>query len=264
MTDKRKTPSLKTAEKALDVLDVIGESAKPLTASEIAAMLEMTLSSTYKFLSTLTERGYLDYHSKGKCYQLSTKILHFANNIRNNMGVNRIALPFMQELATKTRETVHLGMVSGIYGVFVEKIDSPHTIGVQTRIGTRTLLSQGATAKALMAFVPAEVMEELCGYLAQKYPERPQLIEEARAQRQEIRQQGWTFTCEEVNSGVAAVAAPIFGAGGELAASLAVAAPKERLLPEDVERYRPMVIETCRQISAAMGCREDQVPAALK
>lgn len=257
MTDKRKTPSLKTVEKALDILDVIGASAKPLTATEVAAALDVTLSSAYKFLSTLTARGYLDYRSDGKCYWLSTKIMHFANNMRGNLEVNRIALPFMQELAAKTRETVHLGMVSGVYGVFVEKIDSPHTIGVQTRIGTRTLLNQGATAKALMAFVPPEVFEELCGYLALKYPDQPQMIEETRRQRQLIRQQGWSFTCEEVNAGVAAVAAPIFGADGALAASLAVAAPKERLLKADVERYWPMLLETCRRISAALGCRSD-------
>lgn len=256
MAAKRKTPSLKTAEKALDILDVLGDSPKPLTASEIAAALDMTLSSAYKFLSTLTERGYLDYRANGKTYQLSTKILHFANNMRNNLGVNRIALPLMQELAVQTRETVHLGMVSGVYGVFVEKIDSPHTIGVQTRIGTRTLLNQGATAKALMAFVPEDVLEDLCEYLAREYPDKSGLVEEVRSQREQIRRQGWVYTCEEVNAGVAAVAAPIFGAGGELVASLAVAAPRERLQQEDVERYRPMLIDTCRRISAALGCRQ--------
>lgn len=255
----KKTPALKTVEKALDILDVFGFSNHPMTATECAETVGLSLSSTYKFLSTLSDKGYLDYRPANKQYALSSKFLYFSNQMRFNMQINQIAYPFMQELAAKTNETIHLAMPQGFYAVFIEKIDSPQTIGVQTRIGTRTLLNCGATPQSIMAFLDQRTFEMFCEYLSQQFADSPEVVQTAIAQREKLRKDGYALTFEEINKGVAAVAAPIFNSDSCVVASMAIAAPKERFTPDHIRKYIPMIIDSCRRVSETLGYRGQQI-----
>jgi len=255
----KKTPALKTVEKALDILDAFGFSGHPMTATECSETVGLSLSSTYKFLSTLSDKGYLDYQPSNKQYSLSSKFLYFSNQMRFNMQINQIAYPFMQELAAKTHETIHLAMPQGFYAVFVEKIDSPQTIGVQTRIGTRTLLNCGATPQSIMAFLDRQTFSMFCEYLSQQFPDAPEIVQAAVDQREKLRREGYALTFEEINKGVAAVAAPIFNSDSQVVASMAIAAPKERFTPDHIQKYIPMITDSCRRVSEALGYRGGQL-----
>ena len=162
MENSRKTPALKTVEKALDIFDCIAEAPRPLTASETAARMGMSLSSVYKFLSTLTDKDYLSFDSETKQYRPSNRLVHLATRLSGNQQLTQLALPYMKELAAVTMETIHLAVPQGINVVFLEKIDSPHTLNVQTKIGTVSRMVRGATPQAIMALSPEDTFEKLC------------------------------------------------------------------------------------------------------
>ena len=256
MDPKKKTPALKTVEKALDILDAFGATGHAMTATEVATQMGLSLSSAYKFLATLTEKGYLEFLPTNKQYELSSKFLYFSNRMQSNMQINRVAYPFMQELAGITNETIHLAMPQGHYAVFVEKIDSPQTIGVQTKIGTKTLLNCGATPQAIMAFLDKAAFERFCDYLRRTALEPENAVRTASVHRERFRRDGYVLTFEEINIGVAALAAPIFNSEGRVVASMAVAAPKERFTAQVIDEYIPLVKDTCRRVSEALGYPE--------
>lgn len=103
MENSRKTPALKTVEKALDIFDCIAEAPRPLTASETAARMGMSLSSVYKFLSTLTDKDYLSFDSETKQYRPSSRLVHLAARLSGNQQLTQLALPYMKELAAVTK-----------------------------------------------------------------------------------------------------------------------------------------------------------------
>lgn len=256
MEGKRKTPLLKSVDKALEILDYIGEVSKPMTASEISKNVRISISSLYKILTTFVEKEYLEYDGSTKLYQLSSKILRFASAMRNerSRSVSQIALPIMLAVADQTKETVHLGIPEGNYGVFLEKVNSPHTVGVQTRIGTRVPFNRGATSKAMMAFLSEERFNRFCSdFLSDGSPESHETVLEAKEQRALIRKAGYVVTFEEVNPNVAAVAAPIFGFDNELVGSMAIAGPCNRFTEDIVETYIPLIREACRKVSKNLG-----------
>jgi DNA-binding IclR family transcriptional regulator len=80
--------------------------------------------------------------------------------------------------------------------------------------------------------------------------------EELTAELRTIRREGVVVGMQEWNLGMCAVAAPIFDAGGQVRASLAIVAPTERFGDEQRQSYVAAVIETARQISAALGYQE--------
>lgn len=258
MNKERKTPSLKSLEKALCVLDFIGEKGTPKTAKEISSGVSISISSAYKILTTLVGADYLTYDALGKHYALSSKFIRFSGRMREVRTLGGLIRPYMLEIADLTHETVHFGVVEGFYGVFMEKVNSSHVIGVQTRIGTKYPLDRGATAKILMAFMDEEKFEDFCNdFLDDGSDSGLSRIEAAREKREEIRKQGFAATSEEVNPDVSAVAAPILGYGKSLIGSLAIAGPCERFTSEKVEEYTRLVIAYAKKISLVLGAADD-------
>lgn len=253
MEHSRKTPTLKTVEKALDILDCVVDSPRAMTATDIADKVGLSLSSVYKFLSTLVEKDYLYYNPNNKQYQISNRIFRFSCNLRGNQRLSQIALPFMQKLSDATRETVHLAVPQGFDAVFIEKIDSPHTIGVQTRIGTVTPLYCGATPQAIMAYLPDSVFAKICDEVSQEYPAEQDKKAQLRQLREEIRHQGYAFSVGQMNAGVAALACPVFNSSGEVVGSIAVAAPQERFTSDQIQQRSLLVKDICFQVSKALG-----------
>ncbi len=259
MENSRKTPALKTVEKALDIFDCIAEAPRPLTASETAARMGMSLSSVYKFLSTLTDKDYLSFDSETKQYRPSSRLVHLATRLSGNQQLTQLALPYMKELAAVTKETIHLAVPQGINVVFLEKIDSPHTLNVQTKIGTVSRMDRGATPQAIMALSPEDTFEKLCREVGQE-PDGAAAAAHLRQLRQQIRQNGYIMSLGQMNVGVAAIAVPVVGADGLAAGAIAVAAPQARFSQEQFLSYVPMLKQASVRISQALGYRQDRLP----
>lgn len=259
MENSRKTPALKTVEKALDIFDCIAEAPRPLTASETAARMGMSLSSVYKFLSTLTDKDYLSFDSETKQYRPSSRLVHLAARLSGNQQLTQLALPYMKELAAVTKETIHLAVPQGINVVFLEKIDSPHTLNVQTKIGTVSRMDRGATPQAIMALSPDDTFEKLCREVGQE-PDGTASAAYLRQLRQQIRQNGYIMSLGQMNVGVAAIAVPVVGADGMAAGAIAVAAPQARFSQEQFLSYVPMLKQASLRISQALGYRQDRLP----
>ena len=163
----------------------------------------------------------------------------------------------MLDLAEQTKETVHFGKPEGYYGVFIEKVNSPHTVAVQTRIGTRVPFNRGATSKAMMAFLPEYYFKNFCdNFLDDGTENGKKLVEEAIEVRKMVKRQGYVVTYEEVNPNVAAIAAPVFGFLNQLIGSIAIAGLKDRFPPDVVTSYIPVITQACRKISIQLGATD--------
>lgn len=257
MPKERKTPSLKSLEKALVVLDFIGEKGIARTAKEIAENTDISISSAYKILTTLVNSDYLAYDSFGRQYSLSSKFIRFSGRIREAQTLGGLLRPFMVEIADMTHETVHFGVIEGFYGVFMEKINSSHVIGVQTRVGTKYPLDRGATAKILMAYMEEGKFESFCSGFVNDGSSTgmdQELLD--RKIRFEIRECGYCVTSGEVNHNVSAVAAPILGCGNKLIGSLAIAGPCERFTKDRIDQYIDIVRKFAHRISLMLGAPE--------
>ncbi|MGB9183856.1 MAG: IclR family transcriptional regulator C-terminal domain-containing protein, partial [Solirubrobacteraceae bacterium] len=53
--------------------------------------------------------------------------------------------------------------------------------------------------------------------------------------------------------GLAAIAAPVRGAGGEVVAALSISGPTMRMTPERIAELKPILIEEARTLSRRLG-----------
>jgi DNA-binding IclR family transcriptional regulator len=149
------TAVVKSADRVLDMLEMLGCAARPLALFEVAQELGIPKSSALALLRTLAARGYVlrDEHDR---YALAHPFGREEGDWLGGMPrqVAAVARPVVELLVARTRETVNLGaMVSGFMVRRLVQIPSPQEIRYEptgedcpafcTAMG-RVLLAHGA------------------------------------------------------------------------------------------------------------------------
>ncbi|PTN41906.1 IclR family transcriptional regulator, partial [Achromobacter xylosoxidans] len=95
---------VKTAARVLDVLNLFAEAQKPLLYSEIAAQMEIPLSSCHGLLKTMVARGYLYEIGKKHGYYPTQKLIHVATLICRSDPLNAVIEPVLARVRDITGE----------------------------------------------------------------------------------------------------------------------------------------------------------------
>lgn len=242
-----------TADKAIEILLLFSPS-KPLwTQQEISAHLTMSRSTTYRYLTSLRATGLVVQDVRGS-FCLGPRLLHMAQAARWGNPVIGLALEPMRQLSERFGEIVVLNERAGHEILALDRIDSPHRIGLKS---TRThLLPWPATgsAKVLLAFCAQPESDALfaqlkpMAYTARTIPTLPQLREHLRT----VREQGYAVSDEERDEGVWGVSVPLLQ-GDDCRHALSVVGPKYRLSKAQRETIVEATVDAGRQISDRMS-----------
>lgn len=248
-----------TADRTADVLLLFSEQRPVLSAADVARLLGMTRSTTYRYLQTLRSYGLVEEDETRGAFRLGPRVFQLARVARQGLGLPEIALPVMRSLGERTREAVLLTRRWGQQVVCVERVESTHAVRLTYERGQILPVHAGASAKVLLAFSPPEEIDAVLSTATlPRYTDRT--VTDAarlRVQLEEIRRAGYAISEGEVDHGVRGVAAPIFRPDGRLAAGLSVAGPAYRLnddaLPgvvEAVQRGAQTVSRLLRELDA--------------
>lgn len=131
-----------------------------LGISEIAERMDLSKSTTYGLVNTLTAFGYLE-QTENKKYRLGLKLFELGNLVQSRMDVRMEARPYCQLLADKYRTTVHLATHSEGEIIYIDKVDNNSSVVVYSQIGKRAPMYCTGVGKAILAFLPEEYMENM-------------------------------------------------------------------------------------------------------
>lgn len=106
-------------------------------------------SKGFTVLATLASHGLVLKDPVTKCYTLGPGVLELSHSFLDNASFKRAAGPVLSSLATETSSTALLGLVSGERLTIVAKEEAATGIGVTIRIGHRYPLDWGAHGKLL-------------------------------------------------------------------------------------------------------------------
>ena len=242
------TKSSSTAENVLDVLLLFDTRRRELTADEISRLIGAPRSTTYRYIRTLREKGFLE-RTEGDAFRLGPRLLQFARLARAQEDVGTAALPVMERLCAEARETVLLTRISNRHAVCIERVETPQAVRISFERGDVQPLHAGASSKILLAFAPEKLVEEyLEGPLAPVGLNAVTDSETLRRQLAQIRAQGYCLSESEVDEGATAVAVPVLGRRGRLWVGLSTAGPTFRMGPEVIERHVTLLKEAAKEI----------------
>lgn len=235
-----------TLDRGLQVLEAVARSGDPVGVAEVAAAAGLDRTVAHRLVSTLALRGYL--HREGGGYRLGPTCLALASAITD---LRTMAAPFLDRLARNTGETVHVVVLSGREVVFIDGVESSHTLRVAARTGRLVPAHATSVGKAWMAALPDGRVDELYGQ-AELTPVTERTITDRRALAREleaIRRRGYATSHGESERGVGSVAVAVCNPAGEPRAGLSIALPLDRWSTA----FERDAVDQLTQVAAALG-----------
>lgn len=247
---------LQTVEKALRLLSLFTVKTPEWGLSDAARELGLPKSVTFRIIETLAFYGYLSQNPENRRYRLGLHVLALASTVAETLDLRHVAVPYMNELARLTGESVFLIVVDGESAVTVAKVDSDSPVRVHMTLGNHVPLTLGASNKALLAFLPLDRLERILGKPVTLITGHgPTDADALRQELKTIRARGWAYTVGEVTPDVAGLGVPILDRRGTLLGGLSLGGPATRLTKEKARQMAPELQAATRQIAEALGDR---------
>jgi DNA-binding IclR family transcriptional regulator len=250
------TPGRSVTSRALAVLDAFDADAPRLSLSEIAERSGIPLTTAHRLLAELTAWGALTRRGDGR-YEIGRKLWDLGLLAPVQLELRQVASPFLLDVHTATRDTVHLAVREGIRALYVERISGRESVPVVSQVGSRLPLHATGVGKVLLAFASDDVVEQVLRQLSRETRHTvadPRVLVRELA---EVRRRGWARTAEEMSLGAASVAVPVTverTAGPVVVAALGIVVPVQR---RDLGRLAPVLQVAARGIGRALA-RSDQ------
>ncbi|MFB3817104.1 MAG: IclR family transcriptional regulator [Candidatus Methylomirabilales bacterium] len=248
--------TIKSVEKAIDLLFLFDGDRTVMDVKTIAARLGIPLRTTYRLANTLRQRNVITIEEGTGLCRVSPRLRRLLAAIDDSGDVARLSEPFLAALARASGETAQLFLPHRDEVILVETAESPQALRVGPRRGQHIPLHCGAGAQAVLAF---QQPEEWTAYVRRnplKKKHAPNtLTDPAQLIRrlERIRRSGFAVSHQEFVPGVRSLAVPIRDATGRVVGSLGLVGPDSRLTTGRARELKEVMQQTAALITRALG-----------
>jgi DNA-binding IclR family transcriptional regulator len=244
---------LAAVERALRVLDAFMQVSGDARNADLVRITGINAATVSRTLSTLVDAGYVQHVPESGRYRLGTHLLELSNHVLAGLDLRGLARPHLVELGEQTGETVTLSIPGERDAVTVDFVPSRASVASVARVGRPSVAHATATGKVALAFTPpARAASALERFTASTIVDPAALDAEVAR----VRDQGWARAEGEREPDLNAIAAPVFGATGDLAAVLGLQGPAGRFDIAAQDAALPAIRSHAADISRALGHRE--------
>jgi len=247
---------MKTIDKAVSLLDQFSERSNTLGVTDLARATGLDKSVVHGLLRSLAHNGLIEQVPEGRKYRLGAKMLSYGHVRAASMPVIECARGVVRELRDQAGESAQLSVFLGDEMQVVVAFESDQPARVGFRVGRALSLHCSAVGLAVLSALPADFVDDLLSKPLKRLEGRPDMLMDPKRVRmlvEEARARGVAYADRTFTSDVTGVGAPVFGAGGEPIAAVAVSAPAHRVDRERMEQFGALARAAAARISAAMG-----------
>ncbi|GHJ36719.1 IclR family transcriptional regulator [Streptomyces sp. TS71-3] len=151
MTSEPAFQPVKSADRALAVLEALASAPHRRSLSELSRELDIPVSSLHSILRTLQRRMWLETDDTGTRFGIGVQALLVGSTYARTDDVVVRAEAVLDWLSEQTGETVHYGRLEGAHVVYLAKRDSPHQLRIHSAVGRRIPAHATALGKAVLA-----------------------------------------------------------------------------------------------------------------
>jgi len=253
MTVSDATGSAKALVKGIAIINLLAAHDNGLRLTDLVSSVDVPRGTVVRLLTVLSE-AHLVRHSEDGRYRLGPRCAVWGADYLSGVELREVASDVMAKLAKIGNETCHLAVRDGDSVLYIDKVESPHSLRMVSRIGGTNPLHCTGIGKAMLAFIPPDELDE---YVSRPLERRtsntivaPEIL---RAELQRIRDRGYAVDDVENEVGVRCVGAPIFDHNGDLAGGISLAGPTMRMTWERIEQLTGPVVEAAQEISTRLG-----------
>lgn len=248
------SPSI-AVERAVWILEAVAQHAGGMANAELSRSLEIPKSSASYILRTLERYGYLRRDPASGKYRLGLKVLSLGRDVLAGMDIGELARPVLRTLVERTQMTAHLAMLDRGEAVYIEKVDSPGFVKMDTWVGRRMHVHSTSVGKVLVAYLPKSEVEAILRERGLKKRTPKTIVTAARffTELEQVRAQGYAVDDEENSLGARCLGAPVFDALGKVEAAVGLSGTRAELDDMSLPRIAELVKESARKISRLLA-----------
>jgi IclR family acetate operon transcriptional repressor len=245
---KRNARPVASVARALALLDELLDSDEGLGVNELARRIGVNASTASRLLATLESAGIVQRDGQGP-FRLGLHLVTLGDRVLSRLDLQALARPVLLELMERTGETSTLSLPGEGEAITVDSVPSRSSVVSMARLGRPSIPHATAVGKVMLAFggdaLPRE--RSLTALTDRTITDRTRLAAEVAA----VRERGYGTVFGEREVDVNAIAAPVFGRAGGLAAILGVQGPASRL--EDPARVLAPLLDGAAALTRALG-----------
>jgi DNA-binding IclR family transcriptional regulator len=237
---------VKSAGRALEILEFFDEVRREAQVAEIAARLRYPQSSTSVLLKSLAQLGYLDYDARTRTYLPTARVALLGTWLDEGPLRDGRLIHMLEELSQATGDTIILAARNGIFAHYIHVIQARTPLRFHVPQGSRRLVVWSATGFALLAEDEVETIHALVRRTnAELAPAKLVDARRVLANVRQLREQGYFFSRGLVTPGGGSIAVPLPRGIDRRDRALAVAVSG---LLDELQRKERKVVASIRDV----------------
>ena len=252
--------------RVVQVFASLGAHPQGQTLAQLCTSLALPRTTLFTMLKVLESAGYLV--NDGGAYRLGAQAVALGATMAESPRRNfpDCAKGLLQTLSQRIGETCFLAVLTPDrqFCKYVAVVETENWLRFSVKVGSQKPAYATGSGRAMLAHMPEKEVLPLLG----TFPfERltPKTVSSRRAllaSLKEVRKRGASAVDSGTVAGVLAIAAPIFGADGQVAAALSAGGPSARMA-ERIPAVEAAVKEAAEDISRLLGYRGEWPPVNI-
>lgn len=238
----------------MHVLEMLAPHPEGRRVTEIAERLRVNKAIAHRLLAALVDAGYVSQDSRTSSYFANHSLGALGLRQLSSSGVGTGAQRELDSLAAECEELVRLAVATNDSLQWIAKAQgSNSSLRLDPVMGQDAVPHATASGKAWLSTLSSERVEAVLEHESRlsATPRSPLDRSGLFVELDEVRLRGYATTFEEMDRGINAVAAPIYGAGrnGEATGTVSIAGPSVRMTQARMAELSPLLLDAAAKIS---------------
>lgn len=224
--------------RTLLILEILGNSDQPLTATEINDTLGLPKQTVHRLCVTLEENGFITRRGKSRRYQVARRLRQLGVGLLHNSRDHIARRQILLDVAREVGETVNYVVPEDSGMRYLDRVETDWAFRIQLPVGTNVPFHCTASGKCFLASLAPQQRKTFVSSLTltQMTPSTHTSPAPLLDELSEISRLGYSLDKEEFLAGMVAIAVPILDPAGRFIAALAFHGPTQRIsLQEAIE-----------------------------
>lgn len=225
MSQENETEKINSIARTLRVLTYICRQKNGARVIDVAHACNMSSPAIYNYLKFMEKEGFIYKDSLTGRFRAAYKIVDLASTVVSNNEITEMTYSTVVSLSEKLKTEVIFSLKEGDLAICVSKIGKSDSIPSITRVGMSFELYPTALGKAILAYLPDNVLREylnrteLIPYTEYTVTSKKQLLDELKS----TRKRGYALDITgEHKIGLYAIAVPVFTYSDKVIGSISV------------------------------------------
>ncbi|BCY09732.1 IclR family transcriptional regulator [Actinoplanes sp. L3-i22] len=217
--------------RGIEIVTLMVDSGEPsYGVRELGNRLGVSASTAHRLLGDLEELGMVSRTPAGN-YRLGMEFLRLAWTASTRFPIREAATDVLADLSKESGESSFFAVYNEQRRrlMFAVSVESPHPLRYTVPQGVWLPLHAGASGLAILAFLPADVQDQIIHGALDALTERTLVDADKLAERlAQIRRDGYALSHGERIDGAIAIAAPVLGPADAVIGDVGITIPETR------------------------------------